>query len=105
MGESNNEYGDISLGIKLIVAGGKVIVQSLNALNDGWASPAKLTGVVQRGDVLLAIGNRSLTNLPIDKLVEGLALLSTSDCAWRYQRYLDLRLEPGAGMDLLKSHK
>jgi hypothetical protein len=39
------EYGDISLGMKLIVAGGRVIVQKLIPLSDGRASPAQLVAM------------------------------------------------------------
>ena len=95
------EYGDVSLGMKLIVAGGRVIVRSLTSLNDGLASPAQLAGVVQRGDVLLAIGSLSLANLPVNQLVEGLSPLSKPDSRGFFERYLDLRFEAGAGLGLL----
>ena len=101
----DDELGDISLGIKLIVVGGRIIVQSLNVLADGLASPAQLAGVVQRGDVLLAIGNLSLINLPVDQLMEGLRPLSTPDARGYYERFLDLRFEAGAGLGLLKVHE
>ncbi len=101
----SDEYGDISLGMKLIVAGGRVIVQSLNSLGDGLASPAQLAGVVQRGDVLLAIGNLSLANLPIDQLMDGLRPLSTPDSRGVYERCLELRFEAGAGLNLLAIHE
>jgi hypothetical protein len=100
-----DEYGDISLGMKIIVAGGQVVVQSLNSLSDGLASPAQLAGVVQRGDVLLAIGNLSLANLPINQLMEGLSPLSTPDSGGLYERCLDLRFEAGAGLGLLILHE
>jgi hypothetical protein len=55
-------YGDVSLGMKLSVAeNGNVIVQKVIPLADGRASPAQLTGVIQRGDILLAIDGVSLT--------------------------------------------
>lgn len=102
---NDEECGDISLGMKLIVAGGRVIVQSLNSLNDGLASPAQLAGVIQRGDVLLAIGNLSLANLPVNELMEGLRPLSTPDSGGFYERCLDLRFEAGAGLGLLTLHE
>ena len=102
---NSDECGDISLGMKIIVAGGQVVVQSLNSLSDGLASPAQLAGVIQRGDVLLAIGNLSLTNLPINQLMEGLSPLSTPDSGGVYERYLDLRFEAGAGLGLLVLHE
>ena len=101
----DGEYGDISLGMKLIVVGGRVIVQSLNSLADGLASPAQLAGIIQRGDVLLAIGSLSLVNLPVDQLMEGLRPLSTPGPDGRYQRFLDLRFEGGTGLQLLKVHE
>lgn len=101
-GESDAEvYGDISLGMKLSVAGGKVIVQHLNALADGRASPAQLTGVVRRGDVLVSINDLSLVNLPIDQLMAGLSPLSTPDATGAYQRTLKLRFAAGEGLELL----
>lgn len=101
-----DEYGDISLGMKLIVAGGRVIVQALNPLSDGLASPAQLVGVIQRGDVLLAIGSLSLVNLPVDQLMEGLRPLSTPNLTTgTYERFLSLRFETATGMDLLRIHE
>jgi hypothetical protein len=99
--DSLEEYGDTSLGMKLSVVGGKVIVQILNCLGDGRASPAQLVGVIKRGDVLLSINGVSLVSLPIDQLMGGLSPLSTPDASGLYQRRLDLRLEAGGGMDLL----
>jgi len=102
---SSIEGNDVSLGMKLIVAGGRVIVQSLNSLNDGFASPAQLAGIIQRGDILLAIGNLSLVNLPIDQLMDGLRPLSTPDSEGFYERCLTLRFEAGAGLSLLDVHE
>lgn len=104
-GADPEDYGDISLGMKLIVAGGRVIVQTLNALSDGRASPAQLAALIQRGDVLLAIGNVSLVNLPVDQLLEGLKPLSAPGPTGSYKRILDLRFESGVGMGLLKTHE
>ena len=101
----DDEYGDISLGMKLIVVGGRVIVQSLNFLEAGLASPAQLVGVIQRGDVLLAIGNLSLINLSVNQLMEGLSPLSTPDSRGYYRRFLDIRFEAGVGLSLLKIHE
>jgi hypothetical protein len=102
----SQEYGDISLGMKLIVVGGRVIVQTLNALADGRASPAQLAGVIQRGDALLSIEHLSLVNLPIDQLMEGLKPLSAPISAnGSYQRILQLRFEAKAGLELLKNHE
>lgn len=97
----SEDIGDTSLGMKLSVVGGKVIVQCLTALSDGRASPAQLSGVIQRGDVLLAINGKSLVNLPIDQLMTGLGPLSTPDSSGLYQRHIALRLETGTGLEML----
>jgi len=65
--------------LKLTILGGHVIVQGLNSLADGRASPAQLTGMVRRGDVLVAIDGRSLVHLPIDRLVQALKPLSDAE--------------------------
>lgn len=101
----SNDFGDISLGMKLIVVGGRVIVQSLNPLADGLASPAQLAGVIQRGDVLLAVGNVSLVNLPVDQLMEGLRPLSSAGPGGYYERFLNLRFESATGFRLLRLHE
>ncbi len=101
----SSDYGDISLGMKLIVVGGRVIVQSLNPLADGLASPAQLAGVIQRGDVLLAVGNVSLVNLPVDQLMEGLRPLSTPGPGGYFERFLNLRFESATGFRLLRVHE
>lgn len=96
------EYGDVSLGMKLSVIAGKVIVQSLNALKDGRASPAQLAGLVRRGDVLVAVNEISLIRLPIDQLMKALAPLSTPDATSDlYPRSLQLRFDSIGGMELL----
>ena len=71
--------GDTSLGLKLTILGGHVIVQGLNSLADGRASPAQLTGLVRRGDVLVAIDGRSLVHLPLDRLADALKPLSEAE--------------------------
>lgn len=78
-----------------------MIVQALNALSDGRASPAQLTGVIQRGDVLLSVDNVSLVNMPLTQLVEGLKPLSTPLDGDSYQRTLHLRFAVGEGLALL----
>jgi hypothetical protein len=103
--DSSSDVGDISLGMKLIVVGGRVIVQSLNALADGLASPAQLAGVIQRGDVLLAVGSVSLVNLSVDLLMEGLRPLSSPGPSGYYVRFLHLRFESATGFRLLRIHE
>lgn len=100
--DEGESEGDVSLGMKLTVVGGKVIVQQLNALEDGRASPAQLAGVIERGDILLSINDVSLLNLPIDQLMRGLSPLSTPDSSGVFQRVLKLRLASKEGLPLLE---
>jgi hypothetical protein len=85
--------------------GGKVIVQRVNALSDGRASPAQLTGLIHRGDVLLSIDGVSLVNLPIDQLMEGLKPLSSPHHGDSYKRSLYLRFASGEGLKLLEKNE
>lgn len=101
----DTEYGDVSLGMKLTIVGGRVIVQKLSTLADGRASPAQLTGMIQRGDVLLAIGNVSLVLLPIDKLMAGLSPLSSPGPDGKYQKVVRVRLEAKVGLAALQRHE
>lgn len=95
-------YGDIALGMKLSIADtGQVIVQRVTPLIDGRASPAQLTGRIQRGDVLLSIDGVSLAD---NNALTGLKPLQAPDdpkvaCQRRYK----LRLAAGAGLEILKS--
>lgn len=99
----DNEPGDISLGMKLSVVGGKVIVQHLKPLVDGKASPAQLTGVISRGDVLLAINEKSLVNLTLDQLMSALSPLSSPDPSGSYRRKLKLRFAAKHGLEELRT--
>ena len=104
--EGEEIYGDTSIGMKLNVMGGKVIVQSLIPLADGRASPAQISGMIQQGDVLLQINDISLVNLPLDQLMKGLAPLSKPDeHTGAYQRSLKLRFASGRGLELLRQAK
>ena len=95
-------YGDIALGMKLSIADtGQVIVQKVTPLIDGRASPAQLTGRIQRGDILLSIDGISLAD---NNALAGLKPLQAPDdpkveCQRRYK----LRLAAGAGLEILKS--
>jgi hypothetical protein len=95
-------YGDIALGMKLSIADtGQVIVQRVTPLIDGRASPAQLTGRIQRGDILLSIDGVSLAD---NNALAGLKPLQAPDdpkvpCQRRYK----LRLAAGAGLEILKS--
>lgn len=77
-------------------------MQNLNTLSDGRASPAQLTGLIKRGDVLLSINGVSLVNLPIDQLMRGLSPLSTPNAEGVYQLELRLRFAAGEGVTLLE---
>ena len=93
-------YGDTALGMKLSIADtGQVIVQRVTPLLDGRASPAQLTGCIQRGDVLIAIDGVCLTE---NNTLAGLKPLQAPDdpnvpCQRRYK----LRLASGAGLEVL----
>lgn len=101
----DEEFGDISVGMKLNIIGGKVIVQRINTLSDGRASPAQLTGLIQRGDVLLSIDNVSIVNLPLDQLIDGLKPLSDPIRGDHYKRSLHLRFAAGEGLKLLEKNE
>jgi hypothetical protein len=101
----DEDFGDVSLGMKLNIIGGKVIVQAVKPLDDGRASPAQLTGVIQRGDVLLSIDERSLVQMPLDVLVDGLKPLSSPQSNGAYKRVLNLRFAIGEGLLLLEKNE
>lgn len=82
-----------------------MIVQRVNSLSDGRASPAQLTGLIQRGDVLLSIDNVSLVNLPIDQLMDGLKPMSSPVHRNSYKRSLHLRFATGEGLKLLEKNE
>jgi len=65
---SANISADMSLGMKLSLIGGQVIVQSLSPLKDGRASPAQLSSIIRVGDVLYSIDGKSLRGLDITQL-------------------------------------
>jgi hypothetical protein len=95
--------GDTSLGMKLTILSGKVIVQKLMPLQDGRASPAQLTGMVSRGDVLMSIDGRSLVGLGnLDVLVDRLKPLSTPNEKGEYKRNVRIRFAVGEGLELLQ---
>ena len=74
-----NVEQDYSLGMQLTILGGRVIVQSVNELKDGRASPAQLSGRIQRGDVLVKINSTSLRKMGGTSLMEALNVLSGAD--------------------------
>jgi hypothetical protein len=99
--EDDYVYGDTALGLKLSIADtGQVIVQNVTPLADGRASPAQLTGVIRRGDILLAIDGVCLT----ENALAGLKpLQAPDDPAVPCRRQYHLRLAAGAGLEILES--
>jgi hypothetical protein len=99
--DNDSIYGDTALGLKLSISDtGQVIVQRVTPLADGRASPAQLTGVIRRGDVLLAIDGVSLT----ENALAGLKpLQAPEDPTVPCQRQYHLRLAAGAGLEILES--
>jgi hypothetical protein len=99
--DSEAIYGDIALGMKLSIADtGHVIVQKVTSLADGRASPAQLTGMIQRGDVLLSIDGTSLA----ENALAGLGpLRAPEDCTVPCQRQYKLKFAAGLGLEMLQS--
>lgn len=97
-----SDIGDTSLGMKLTILSGKVIVQSVVPLNDGRASPAQLTGMIHEGDILLSIDGRLLVGLGmhLDLLLERLKPLSESINDF-FQKEIRIRFAVGHGLKLL----
>jgi len=98
--ESSDAKVDESLGMKLTLISGRVIVQDLNPLSDGLASPAQLTGVISVGDVLVMINSQTLRGLSMDKVLEALQVLSAQE-----HKELYLRFAIGEGVGLLKAQE
>ena len=105
--------GDTSLGLKLTILNGKVIVQAISPLEDGRASPAQLCGLFHPGDILIAVNDSFLINngnihspVPMDKMVEALKPLSEAiEGNGRYSREVRLRFVVGEGRKLLQEQK
>jgi len=97
-----SDIGDTSLGMKLTILSGKVIVQSVVPLKDGRASPAQLTGMIHEGDVLLSIDGRWLVGLGmhLDLLIERLKPLSES-VNGLFSKEIRIRFAVGHGLKLL----
>eukprot|EP00804_Cyclotella_cryptica_P006899 CCRYP_007058-RE/>CCRYP_007058-RE protein AED:0.02 eAED:0.02 QI:90/1/1/1/1/0.75/4/1519/1084 len=101
--------GDTSLGLKLTILHGKVIVQAISPLEDGRASPAQLCGLFRPGDVLIAVNGLSLINgnihspVPMDRMLAVLKPLSQpiEGGDGRYTREVRLRFVIGEGRKLL----
>lgn len=105
--------GDTSLGLKLTILQGKVIIQAIDPLNDGRASPAQLCGLISPGDILIAVNGKSLINgtihnpAPMDRIISVLKPLSQpmDEISGEYSREVRLRLVLGEGVDLLREQK
>lgn len=98
-----SDIGDTSLGMKLTILSGKVIVQSLVPLKDGRASPAQLTGMIHEGDVILSIDGKWLVGLGmhLDLLIERLKPLSES-VNGLFSKEIRIRFAVGHGLKLLR---
>ena len=105
--------GDTSLGLKLTILHGKVIVQAISPLEDGRASPAQLCGLFYPGDILIAVNDSFLINngnihspVPMDKMVEALKPLSEAiEGNGCYSREVRLRFVVNEGKKLLREQK
>lgn len=106
--------GDTSLGLKLIILQGKVIIQRIDPLNDGRASPAQLCGgLISAGDIIIAVNGKSLINgtihnpAPIDRIISVLQPLSQpiDEDSGEFSREVRLRLVLAEGIDLLREQK
>ena len=105
-------YGDTSLGLKLTIISGKVIVQSITPLDDGRSSPAQQCGtLLARGDTIIAVNGKSLIRenvyspVSMDCIITALAPLSKPivDAANKeYSREVRLRCAKGIGLNLLR---
>ncbi|KAL7464072.1 hypothetical protein ACHAXS_004408 [Conticribra weissflogii] len=102
--------GDTSLGLKLTILQGKVIVQKITPLDDGRASPAQLCGLVAPGDIIIAVNGKTLINgsiqnpVPMDQMFKVLQPLSQplEEGGKFYAREVRLRFLLGEGKGLLR---
>ncbi|KAL3826746.1 hypothetical protein ACHAXA_009355 [Cyclostephanos tholiformis] len=102
--------GDTSLGLKLTILQGKVIIQHISALDDGSASPAQVCGLLSPGDVMIAVNGKSLVHgtihnpVTMDKIISALKPLSQpiNEQTKEYSREVRLRFALGDGISLLR---
>ncbi|KAL9179568.1 hypothetical protein ACHAXT_008858 [Thalassiosira profunda] len=105
--------GDTSLGLKLTILQGKVIVQKITPLEDGRASPAQLCGLLSPGDIIVAVNGKSLINgtihnpVGMDKTISVLRPLSKpiNEETKEYSREVRLRFVLGEGRPLLREQQ
>jgi len=102
--------GDTSLGLKLTILQGKVIIQHISALDDGRSSPAQVCGLLSPGDIMIAVNGKSLINgtihnpVTMDKIISVLKPLSQpiNEHTKEYSREVRLRFALGDGKSLLR---
>lgn len=102
--------GDTSLGLKLTILQGKVIIQHISALDDGRASPAQVCGLLSPGDIMIAVNGKSLINgtihnpVTMDKIISVLKPLSQpiNEHTKEFSREVRLRFALGDGKSLLR---
>lgn len=105
--------GDTSLGLKLTIIHGKVIIQKITPLDDGRASPAQLCGLLSPGDIIIAVNGKSLIHgtihnpVPMDKIITVLKPLSQPmDAVTKeYSREVRLRFVLAEGKALLREQE
>jgi len=102
--------GDTSLGLKLTILQGKVIIQNITPLSDGRASPAQLCGLLSIGDIIIGVNGKSLINgsinnpVSMDSIISVLKPLSqpiVNGTTKEYTREVRLRFVLGKGESLL----
>ena len=102
--------GDTSLGLKLTILQGKVIIQDITPLDDGRASPAQLCGgLLSTGDIIIAVNGKSLINgsihnpVSMERIISVLKPLSQpmDENTKEYSREVRLRFVLGEGLPLL----
>jgi len=102
--------GDTSLGLKLTILQGKVIIQNITPLSDGRASPAQLCGLLSIGDIIIGVNGKSLINgsinnpVSMDRIISVLKPLSqpiVNGTTKEYTREVRLRFVLGKGKSLL----
>jgi len=105
--------GDTSLGLKLNIIQGKVVIQNITALDDGRSSPAQLCGLFSPGDIIIAVNGKSLINgtihnpVGMDRTIFVLKPLSQpmDGETKEYSREVRLRLMLGEGKLLLRQQE
>lgn len=100
-----SDSASMSLGMKLTILAGRVIVQDVTSLQDGRASPAQLTRKIKRGDVLIMIDGLNLRGIGSTELMQALSPLSPTLSETRIKVSFQLRFSIGEGLSLLCSEE